>query len=90
MSEAGWVRWEGRLRTPPALVLSSPLLPLPVELVPGGDGRPVSAMGDPSGLGGSGSLGRSGGVELEEEPRDPMKMAETGRCLRAAEGREVI
>ena len=61
----------------PALVESSPLLPLPVELVAGGEGRPVSCVGDPSGLGGSGSLGRSGGVELEEERAD---VCRAGAC----------
>lgn len=64
------VRWGSRLRRLPALLLS----PLPVELVAGGEGNPErEASGEPSGLsGGSGRRGRSGGVELEIEPRDPM------------------
>lgn len=75
------------------MVESSPLLPLPlpVEFVAGGEGRPVLEGGeDSSGLGGSGNLGRSGGVELEDEPSDPIKMADKGRCLRVIEGRGVI
>ena len=45
------------------MVAGSPVLPLPVELVAGGDGRPVFT--DPTlevGLGGSGRSGRAGGV----------------------------
>lgn len=75
------------------MVESSPLLPLPlpVEFVAGGDGSPVlDGGGDSSGLGGSGSFGRSGGVELEDEPSDPIKMADKGRCLRFIAGRGVI
>ena len=85
-----------RSRRLPALVEPSPLLPfpLPLEFVAGGDGRPdlegVDGPGEPSGLGGSGKLGRSGGVELEVEPSDPMKIADKGRWLRVIEGRGVI
>lgn len=92
--EVRWVAVEVRLRRLPvfAVPVSSPTLPLPVEFVAGGEGRPVSeTSGEPPGLGGSGNRGKSGGVELEDELKDPMKMADKGRCLlRATEGRGVI
>ena len=69
----------------PALVLRSPTLPLPVELVAGGDGRP-DALEEVLGLGGSGRSGRVGGVE----PAEPMKIADKGRDLGACRGRGVI
>lgn len=88
--------WVLRSRKLPVLVGSSPLLPfpLPLEFVAGGEGSPdlggVEGPAEPSGLGGSGNLGRPGGVELDEEPSEPMKMADRGRWLRATEGRGVI
>ncbi len=72
-------------RTLPELVLSSPLLPLPVEFVAGGEGRPDGEPGLESG--GSGSLGKSGGEAVEVEPRDPMYIADKGRCLCVKDGR---
>lgn len=43
----------------------SPVLPLPVELVAGGEGRPeVLVLLLEPGLGGSGRSGMSGGVEI--------------------------
>ena len=66
-------------------MLPSPTLPLPVELVAGGDGRP-EALEDVLGLGGSGRSGRAG----ELEPADPMKIADKGRDLEACTGRGVI
>jgi hypothetical protein len=74
-------------------VESSPLLPLPlpVELVAGGEGKPdLDISGEPSGLGGSGNLGKSGGVEMEVDPSEPMKIADKGRWLRVIVGRGVI
>jgi hypothetical protein len=69
--------------TLPAL---SPTLPLPVEFVAGGDGRPESLESAP-GLGGSGKSGR---FELEEF-NEPRKIAETGRLLeKEGLGRVVI
>lgn len=94
MSDTEYGRWDLRWRRLPAFVESSPLLPLPlpVEFVAGGEGRPEREGGDESsGLGGSGRLGKSGGVELaEEEPTEPMNIADKGRCLRDMEGRGVI
>ena len=72
-------------------VPSSPKLPLPVELVAGGDGRPEDEPGLDSG--GSGRFGRSGGVAVlavELEPAEPMKMADEGRSLRVKCRRGVI
>lgn len=66
-------------------MLPSPTLPLPVELVAGGLGRP-EALEEVLGLGGSGRSGRLGGVE----PADPMKIADKGRDLGASVGRGVI
>lgn len=56
----------------------SPVLPDPVELVAGGEGRPELIV--PPGLGGS---GRSGTGEM------PTKMAEDGRRLALRDGRAV-
>lgn len=42
VSGRGWEYEAGRWRTLPKLVVSSPLLPLPVELVAGGEGNPDS------------------------------------------------
>ena len=85
-------RCEDRLRRLLVFVLSSPKLPLLVELVAGGEGRPEEDAGlDPGG--GSGSFGKSGGeavLEVELELRDPMKIADEGRSLRAKYGRGVI
>lgn len=68
--------------------LSSPTLPLPVELVAGGEGKPEPI--ETLGLGGG--SGRSGvGRELVLESRDPMKIADKGRCcLVRANGRRDI
>jgi hypothetical protein len=72
-----------------AMVAGSPVLPLPVEFVPGGDGRPDLML--ELGLGGSGSSGRVGldvdncgdwdaSFEAEyEAPPLPMYTADTGR-----------
>lgn len=66
-----------RWRTLPALLLLlSPTLPLPVELVAGGEGSPESWEVD--GLGGSGRSGMDGGEEVGVEP-EPMKIADKGR-----------
>lgn len=56
----GWEYEAGRWRTLPKFVVSSPLLPLPVELVAGGDGSPDSEPSESApGLGGgSGRAGR--------------------------------
>ena len=69
----------------------SPVLPLPVELVAGGEGRPECVEAAP-GLGGS---GRSGSSEVEDvdEPvgPSPRKIADKGRRLDAKEEeRDVI
>ena len=48
------------------MVAGSPVLPLPVEFVPGGDGRPD--LTEPVlelGLGGSGSSGRAGLLDVD-------------------------
>ena len=65
-------------------MLPSPTLPLPVELVAGGDGRPD--VEEVLGLGGSGRSGRVGGVE----PAEPMKIADKGRDFLAWGRRGVI
>lgn len=58
-------------------MLVSPTLPLPVEFVAGGDGRPdAESVDDAPGLGGSGRSGRLGGVE---PGLGPMYMADKGR-----------
>ena len=94
MLEDAEKRWEGLgRRLGPSFVgfvLSSPTLPLPVELVAGGEGRPGDEPGP--GLGGSGSLGRSEDAVLdaEEEASEPMKMADRGRSLRESCERRVI
>ena len=66
-----------RYRTAREVVQWSPVLPLPVEFVAGGEGRPVcverTEEEEPPGLGGSGSSGKS------EEAAPPMKIAEDGR-----------
>jgi hypothetical protein len=68
----------------------SPVLPLPVELVAGGEGRPECVDAVP-GLGGS---GRSGSSEDEEDEEavgpSPRKIADKGRRLDAMEERDVI
>ena len=68
----------------------SPVLPLPVELVAGGDGRPELVDAAP-GLGGS---GRSGSSEEEEDEGaggpSPRKIADKGRRLEAKDERDVI
>ena len=91
MFEVDSGRCEVRWRTLPVFVLSSPILPLPVELVAGGEGRPEDEPGlDAKG---SGNLGRSGGdavLEVEFEPSEPIKMADKGRCLCVKCGRGVI
>lgn len=62
----------------PKLTVSSPVLPLPVEFVAGGDGRPDPEPFDAApGLGGG--SGRSG--KLFGEETDPKKMADNGREL---------
>ena len=68
----------------------SPVLPLPVELVAGGEGRPELVDAAP-GLGGS---GRSGSSEDEEDEGaggpSPRKIADKGRRLEAKDERDVI
>lgn len=78
----------GRWRTLPKLVVSSPVLPLLVEFVAGGDGKPeLEPLDAAPGLGGgSGRAGRWLGVEME-----PKKIADKGRDLfEEKEGRAVI
>lgn len=80
-----FVLGEDRRRILPAFVLLSPVLPLPVEFVAGGEGKPEPL--DPPGLGGSGKSGIL--AENEEDGEEPRKMADKGRlCLK--EGRGVI
>lgn len=68
----------------------SPVLPLPVELVAGGEGRPDCVDVAP-GLGGSGRSGSSEVEVVEEEVGpSPRKIAERGRRLDAKEERDVI
>ena len=74
-------RCEGRWRTLPVVVVSSPKLPLPVELVAGGEGRPEGERGLELSMG-SGNFGRSGGDADGAEVREPMYMADSGRSLR--------
>lgn len=64
----------------------SPVLPLPVELVAGGEGRP-EWVDEAPGLGGS---GRSGSSEVEGVGSAPRKMADKGRRLGAKASRGVI
>jgi len=64
----------------------SPALPLPVELVAGGEGRP-EFVDDAPGLGGSGRSGRSEGESAGPAPR---KIADKGRRFDAKEERDVI
>lgn len=68
--------------------MSSPVLPLPVEFVAGGDGRPEPEPFDAApGLGGG--SGRSG--KLLGEETEPRKIADKGRALEETkEGRVVI
>lgn len=62
----------------PKLAVSSPVLPLPVEFVAGGDGKPDPEPFDAApGLGGG--SGRSG--MLFGEVTEPKKMADNGREL---------
>ena len=74
--------WKGRSR----ISRLSPALPLPVELVAGGEGRP-EFVEDAPGLGGSGRSGRS---EREGVGPTPRKIADRGRRFDARGGRGVI
>lgn len=75
---------EGLRLTLPAL---SPTLPLPVEFVAGGEGRPESLEEESPGLGGSGKSG----MKVEVELLEPRKIADTGRLVDTGRGgREVI
>lgn len=67
----------------------SPALPLPVELVAGGEGRPEWLDEDP-GLGGSGRSGSSEDEDVEGAGPSPRKIADKGRRLGAKEERDVI
>jgi hypothetical protein len=68
----------------------SPVLPLPVELVAGGEGRPEWVDAAP-GLGGSGSSGSSEVEEVEGATGpSPRKIADKGRRLDAKDERDVI
>lgn len=68
----------------------SPVLPLPVELVAGGEGSPEFVDAAP-GLGGSGRSGSSEVEEVEEAAGpSPRKIADKGRRLDAKEERDVI
>lgn len=70
----------------PKLVVSSPVLPLPVELVAGGEGSPDPLESAPGLGGGSGKVGR-----LFGEVTEPRKIADKGRDLEAPkEGLAVI
>lgn len=72
-----WVKDAERWRT----LSTSPLLPLPVELVAGGEGRPErESVDDAPGLGGSGKSGTFSGKPA------PMKIAEDGRRVLEIEG----
>ena len=71
------------IRTLPNLVQLSPLLPLPVEFVAGGEGKPEEEFGL---LGGSGRSGSFVSIELAE----PTYIADDGRFLVASTGRGVI
>lgn len=70
------------LKLPPD-VLSPLLLPLLLESVAGGDGRPEDEVGL-----NTGRSGRSG--RFEDDAAEPRNIAESGRCLVARAGREVI
>jgi hypothetical protein len=74
--------WKGRSRNSRL----SPALPLPVELVAGGEGRP-ECVDDAPGLGGSGRSGRADGEGVGSAPR---KIADSGRRFDAREERGVI
>jgi hypothetical protein len=77
----------GRWRTLPKLAVSSPVLPLPVEFVAGGEGKPELSDAAP-GLGGG--SGKSGNLLLGVDT-EPRKIADKGRdLLDAKEGRGVI
>jgi hypothetical protein len=78
----GWINLYLPLLT--LLLLLSPMLPLPVEFVAGGDGSP-EWVEEELGLGGSGKSGILG----EEELLEPRKIADKGRLFEK-EGREVI
>ena len=68
----------------------SPMLPLPVELVAGGEGRPEWEEEAP-GLGGSGRSGSS--EDWADEGAggpSPRKMADKGRRLEVKEERDVM
>jgi hypothetical protein len=68
----------------------SPVLPLPVELVAGGEGRPECVEAVP-GLGGSGRSGSSEVDDVDEAAGpSPRKIADKGRRLDAKEERDVI
>jgi len=73
------------LKLPPD-ALSPLLLPLLLESVAGGEGRPDDELG--LRIGASGRSGRAGGLEWDAD--EPRNMAESGRCLVARAGREVI
>lgn len=66
----------GRWRILPKLVVSSPVLPLPVEFVAGGEGRPELFDAAPGLGGGSGKSGKLFGEDTE-----PKKIADKGRDL---------
>jgi hypothetical protein len=76
----------GRWRTLPKLAVSSPVLPLPVEFVAGGEGRPELSEAAP-GLGGG--SGKSGNLLLGVD-MEPRKMADNGRDLLEAKERRVV
>ena len=66
------------------MLLLSPVDPLPVELVAGGEGRPELVVESALGLsGGGGSSGM-----LSEEGREPKKIADKGRFDETADGLE--
>jgi hypothetical protein len=65
------------------------VLPLPVELVAGGEGRPEWEEEAP-GLGGSGRSGSSEDEDVEGAGKSPRKIADKGRRLGAKEERDVI
>ena len=67
-------------------VLLSPTLPLPVELVAGGEGSP-DPFEDVLGLGGSGGSGRSGRAGGVEPGVGPIYIADKGRDLADRWGR---
>jgi len=73
--------WNLRRKLPVVALLLSPVEPLPVEFVAGGEGRPDEDEGAVGLSGGSGRSGRSGRLTLlfSLGGNDPRKIADKGR-----------